>query len=162
MRNEKSRLHTELLKQQFDTVTLPSSYHCGGVSDPCRIEPDDIIVFFYNPKTVLKGLQSWCHQRYQLKCNLYETGNIGIDGLNFRLAGDQGILIFPFQLHQLNMSEPQETRNFMTISFLDRSNVRDSLLRLQNRPFSITEADLELLNYLTPSEYRRKNKPVIS
>ncbi len=139
-----SFLFQELKTGGFDLQRLPQNYFAGGMEDPCRIEPDSVLVFFTTSRHVRRNMR-WCDRRYQLKFNLGRTAFLGIDELNFQLGPDSGILIFPFQLHYVNLDVPYESRYYMTVTFLDRGNGRDSILPLMNQPFSVEPEDVLLL-----------------
>ena len=134
----------ELRESRIDFDKRPASYHSGGLEDPCKIEPDNIIVFF-SPQEPACKVNKWYHQRYQVKCNLAGTAFLGLDELKFQIPLQCGIVIFPFQVHYNDLSVPQSSRFFLTISFSDRGNGRESLLPLMNRPFKIEADDFPLL-----------------
>ena len=141
---KRSLLH-ELQESGVDFDTQPASYYSGGMEDPCRIEPHNIIVFF-SPTLRRAKSEKWYHQRYQIKCNLGDPAFLGLDEMEFRLPNDYGIIIFPFQIHHFDLSVARSSRFFLTISFSDRSNNgRSSLLPLMNRPFRIGPEDFPLL-----------------
>lgn len=133
----------ELRKNRVDFDIPPTSFYTGGMEDPCRVEPHNVIVFF-SPAHQVKS-KKWYHQRYQIKCNLGDPAFLGLDGTEFRLPTDNGIVIFPFQIHHFDLSAERSSRFFLTISFNDRGNGRSSLLPLMNRPFHIDPEDFPLL-----------------
>lgn len=134
----------ELRKNRIDFDKRPASYHSGGLENPCTIEPTNIIVFFSPQETVAKETK-WYHQRYQIKCSLEGTAFLGLDELNFQLPAQYGIVIFPFQVHYIDSNAPRSSRFFLTISFSDRGNGRESLRPLMNQPFKIEDEDFPLL-----------------
>ena len=136
----------ELRESRIDFDKRPLSFHSGGLEDPCRIEPDNIIAFFspQEPKSGDKA-RKWYHQYYQIKCNLAGTAFLGLDELKFQLPTQCGIVIFPFQVHYFDLTAPRSSRFFLTIKFLDRGSGRESLLPLMNQPFKINEEDFPLL-----------------
>ena len=139
----KKRLLQVLRESEVDFDTPPGSYYSGGMEDICRVEPHNIIVFFTSPKPVRS--RKWYHQRYQIKCNLGDPAFLGLDELEYTLPTDNGIVIFPFQIHHFDLNAERSSRFFLTISFNDRGNGRESLLPLMNRPFRIDPEDFPLL-----------------
>ena len=140
---KRSLLH-ELQESGVDFDTEPASYYSFGLEDPCRIEPDNIIVFFSPVKQTFKSEKMY-HQRYQIKCNLGTPTFAGLDDLRFQIPHQSGIIIFPYQIHYFDLSVKRSSRFFLTITFTDRGNGRSSLLPLMNRPFRIDQKDFPLL-----------------
>ena len=140
----KKSLLQELQESGVDFDTPPASYYSGGLEDPCRIEPDNIIAFF-SPVQKVPVSEKWYHQRYQIKCNLGTSTFLGLDDLRFQLPPRSGIVIFPFQIHYFDLSVDRSSRFFLTITFSDRGNGRSSLLPLMNRPFRIGPEDYPLI-----------------
>ena len=140
----KKTLLQELTESGVDFDTPPASYYSCGLEDPCRIEPDNIIVFF-SPARKMQVSDKCYHQRYQIKCNLGTTTFQRLDDLRFQIPPGSGIVIFPFQIHYFDLSRPRPERFFLTISLNDRGNGRQSLLPLMNRPFPIGSEDFPLL-----------------
>ena len=140
----KKTLLQELTESGVDFDTPPASYYSCGLEDPCRIEPDNIIVFF-SPVQKIPVSEKWYHQRYQIKCNIGTSTFLGLDDMRFQLPPRSGIVIFPFQVHYFDLNRPRPERFFLTISFSDRGNGRPSLLPLMNRPFPIDPEDIPLL-----------------
>ena len=134
----------KLRESRVDFEMRPKSFYSGGLEDPCRIEPDNIIAFF-SPQMSRIRAEKWYHQRYQIKCNLEGTAFLGLDELKFQLPSQCGIMIFPFQVHYIDQSVPRSSRFFLTITFSDRGDGRESLLPLMNRPFRIEKDDIPLL-----------------
>ena len=147
----------ELRESRIDLDTRPVSYHSGGLEDPCRIEPVNIIAFFSpdTPENELGRGHKWYHQRYQIKCNLADTAFLGLDELKFQLPTQCGIVIFPFQVHYADLAAPRSSRFYLTITFSDRGNGRDSLLPLMNQPFRIGGEDIPLLKTIVCA-YQKK------
>ena len=77
---KRSLLH-ELQESGVDFDTQPASYYSGGMEDPCRIEPHNIIVFFSPVQQSFKSEKMY-HQRYQIKCNLGDPAFLGWTTLN--------------------------------------------------------------------------------
>ena len=150
---EKSLLH-EFKKDGVDFDTQPASYYSGGMEDPCRIEPDNILVFF-SPPLLRVQTGKWFHQRYQIKCNLGDPAFLGLDDLEFKIPTNDGIVIFPFQIHYFDLSVARPSRFFLTITFNDRGNGRSSLLPLMNRPFRINPEDFPLLQTIVRAYQKR-------
>ena len=140
----KKTLLQELTDSGVDFDTRPASYFSGGMDDQCRIDPCNIIVFF-SPLLRGKKMNKYYHQRYQIKCNLGAPAFLGVDDLEFKLPINNGLVIFPFQIHSYDLSVPRSSRFFLTISFNDRGNGRSSILPLMNRPFQIDQEDFPLL-----------------
>ena len=140
----KKSLLQELKESGVDFDTPPASYFSCGLEDPCRIEPDNIIVFF-SPLQKIPVSEKWCHQRYQIKCNIGTSTFLGLDDMRFQLPPQTGIVIFPFQIHYFDLDRPRPERFFLTITFNDRGSGRQSILPLMNRPFRIEQEDFSLL-----------------
>ena len=140
----KKTLLQELTESGVDFEARPASFFSGGMEDRCRIDPYNIFVFF-SPLQCGEKKNKWYHQRYQIKCNLGAPVSLGLDDLEFKLSVNNGIVIFPFQIHSYDLSMPRSSRFFLTISFNDRGNGRSSILPLMNRPFRIDQEDFPLL-----------------
>ena len=85
----KKTLLQELTESGVDFDTPPASYYSCGLEDPCRIEPDNIIVFF-SPARKIQASDKCYHQRYQIKCNLGTSTFLGLDDMRFQIPSGSG------------------------------------------------------------------------
>lgn len=140
-----SFLYHKLKSCNFDVERQLKSYYTGGMEDPCRLEPDNVLVFFHHHSKIIENTPTLYNQRYQIKFNIGNDSIFGIDDLTFHMKPDSAIFIFPFQLHYIAAGEVPAERHHMTISFSDRGNGHDSMLPLLNRPFPVNQEDFPLL-----------------
>ena len=140
-----SILHQRLKQCGFDLERRLRSYYTGGMDDRCRLEPENVLVFFHHHSRIIKNSETFYNQRYQIKFNIGSDSIFGIDDLIFHMKPDSAIFIFPFQLHYIAAGDVPAERHHMTITFSDRGNGHDSMLPLMYRPFPIDPEDLPLL-----------------
>ncbi len=135
----------QMRKSKVSFRKQPLSYYSGGMENPCRLKPTNVLAFFSKHETVRRDSGIWYHQRYQVKINVGDDSILGIDEFRFKMKPDTGILIFPLQPHYVAKSEVPNSRLHLTITFDDAGKGEDSVMSLRNQPFAINRQDVSLL-----------------
>ncbi len=124
-------------------VTEPASLHFGGSTSLLTARLNNIIIWNYD-----NAPSRYMHKRFAMSISLRGGCLIGVDGSEFLLNPDEGILIFPFQTHYINPVKSGGMLNFgVTFSLQDASD--KSLNPLRNSVFKVSEKDIEILKEMT-------------
>lgn len=142
---EKMLVLDKMRKAKVSFKKQPLSYYSGGMENPCRLKPTNVLAFFSKHDLRSHDSDIWCHHRYQIKINVGRESILGIDEYQFKMKPDTGLLIFPLHPHYVARGDSPNSCLHLTISFDDAGNGEDSMLPLQNQLFEIDRKDRVLL-----------------
>ena len=128
----------------WDNISFESHF----VNPQHLVLPQSVIVSFRRLKLHEYVRTRALHHRCFLKIHLAGKGVAGVDHNLFCLKENDGILIFPFQLHYIEQNGSDQEQFQLLVEFALSPDDLNRIEEMRNHPFHLNDQDISRLNLI--------------